>query len=237
MKNLMFCIALLLGCLTAAAQVTVTGTVTSADDGETLIGATVRVVENPTNGTVTDLDGNYSISLQPGQTVEYSYMGFDRQRKKFSASQRYDVKLASTRTLDEVVVIGYGTMKKSDVTGSVSSIAAENLQKTPSASLANALQGQAAGVTVNSLTGRPGASAEVRIRGVGTVNGASPIYVVDGVITDDISFLSPSDIAGTEILKDASATAIYGSRGANGVVIVTTKTGKKGERAHITFDM
>ncbi len=237
MKNLMFCIALLLGGLTAAAQVTVTGTVTSADDGETLIGATVRVVENPTNGVVTDLDGNYSISLQPGQTIEYSYMGFDQQRKKFSASQRYDVKLASTKTLDEVVVIGYGTMKKSDVTGSVSSIAAENLQKTPSASLANALQGQAAGVTVNSLTGRPGASAEVRIRGVGTVNGASPIYVVDGVITDDISFLSPSDIASTEILKDASATAIYGSRGANGVVIVTTKTGKKGERAHITFDM
>ena len=104
MKKLMFCIALLLGGLTAAAQVTVTGTVTSAN-------------------TVTELDGNYSISLQPGQTVEYSYMGFDQQRKKFNATQRYDVKLASTKTLDEVVVIGYGTMKKSDVTGSVCSIA------------------------------------------------------------------------------------------------------------------
>ncbi|MDE7120089.1 MAG: SusC/RagA family TonB-linked outer membrane protein, partial [Muribaculaceae bacterium] len=145
--------------------------------------------------------------------------------------------LRSSNMLDEVVAIGYGTVKKSDLTGSVSSVASDKLQKTPSASLANALQGQAAGVTVNSLTGRPGASAEVRIRGVGTVNGASPIYVVDGVIVDDISFVSPADIESTEILKDASAAAIYGSRGANGVVLVTTKSGRKADRANISFDM
>ena len=118
--------------------------------------------------------------------------------------------------LNEVVAIGYGVMKKSDLTGSVTSVDADKLKKTPASNLANALQGQAAGVTINSNSGQPGAAPEVRIRGVGTVNGASPIYVVDGVIVDDISFLSPNDIQSTEVLKDASATAIYGSRGPKG---------------------
>ena len=135
---------------------------------------------------------------------------------------------SESHVLNEVVAIGYGVMKKSDLTGSVTTVAADKLTKTPAASLANALQGQAAGVTINSNSGQPGAAPEVRIRGVGTVNGASPIYVVDGIIVDDITFLSPNDIESTEILKDASATAIYGSRGANGVIIVTTRTGKKG---------
>lgn len=215
----------------------VTGTVTSDEDGEPLIGVSVQVKENPANGVATDLDGNYSITVREGQTLRFTYVGCQPFESKITSGGTLDVVLKTEGTmLNEVVAIGYGTMKKSDLTGSVSSVAADNLKKTPAASLANALQGQAAGVTVNSLSGRPGAAAEVRIRGVGTTNGASPIYVVDGVITDDISFLSPNDIERTEILKDASATAIYGSRGANGVVIVTTRNGSRDRNAQITFD-
>lgn len=215
----------------------VTGTVTSAEDGEPLIGVSVQVKENPANGVATDLDGNYSITVSEGQTLRFTYVGCNPFESKITSGGTLNVVLDAEETmLNEVVAIGYGTMKKSDLTGSVSSVAADNLKKTPAASLANALQGQAAGVTVNSLSGRPGAAAEVRIRGVGTTNGASPIYVVDGVITDDISFLSPNDIERTEILKDASATAIYGSRGANGVVIVTTRNGSRDRNAQITFD-
>ncbi|MFZ4724736.1 MAG: SusC/RagA family TonB-linked outer membrane protein, partial [Paludibacter sp.] len=137
--------------------------------------------------------------------------------------------------LDEVVAIGYGTMKKSDLTGAVTSIKSDALQKTPSAGLDQALQGRAAGVTVNANSGQPGAAAVIRIRGIGTVNGSGPIYVVDGMILDNISFLSPNDIESTEILKDASSTAIYGSRGANGVILVTTKKGKEG-KSNISFN-
>lgn len=237
MKKILTSLLLTLMTLTCWAQsLEVKGVVTSADDGETLIGATVRVAQNPSLNTVTDYDGNYTIKCDAGQTLIFSYIGFKQKEVKITASQILNVTLQSDSELDEVVVIGYGTMKKSDLTGSVSTIEADKLQRTPSSSLANALQGQAAGVTVNSLSGRPGQAAEVRIRGVGTINGASPIYVVDGVITDDINFLSPNDIESTEILKDASATAIYGSRGANGVVIVTTKNGARNQQATITFD-
>ena len=218
------------------AQLRVSGTVYTADDGEPAIGATVRVLENPSNVIDTDFDGKYEISVNAGQTLEFSYVGCDPVQKKINESQTLDVTLHNISVLDEVVVIGYGTMKKSDLTGSVTSVASDKLQKTPAPSLANALQGQAAGVTVNSLSGRPGAAAEVRIRGVGNVTSSAPIYVVDGIITDDISFLSPNDIENTEILKDASATAIYGSRGANGVIIVTTRAGQTGQRARISFD-
>ncbi|HLP05621.1 MAG TPA: TonB-dependent receptor, partial [Paludibacter sp.] len=135
-----------------------------------------------------------------------------------------------SKMLNEVVAIGYGTMKKSDLTGSVASVKADQLQRTPAAGLDQALQGRAAGVTVNANSGQPGAAATIRIRGIGSVMGGSdPIYVVDGMITNNISFLSPNDIESTEILKDASSTAIYGSRGANGVVLVTTKKGKEGK--------
>ena len=238
MRKQILTMILLFFAVTAMAQsLKVTGVVTSAEDGEPLIGVSVQVKENPANGVATDFDGNYTIMVNSGQTLRFTYVGCTPYEKKITESGTLDVTLSAESTmLQEVVAIGYGTMKKSDLTGSVSSVAADKLQKTPASSLANALQGQAAGVTVNSLSGRPGAAAEVRIRGVGTTNGASPIYVVDGVITDDISFLSPNDIERTEILKDASATAIYGSRGANGVVIVTTKGGSKNRDAQITFD-
>ena len=237
MRNVVLYLLLMVSTLAATAQLKVTGTVISADDQEPLIGAYVRDLGKRTNNVaVTDIDGKYEIVVSPGSTIEFSYVGCTPVRKVINESQRLDILMESSNQLDEVVVVGYGTMKKSDLTGSVSSVAADNLKKTPAASLANALQGQAAGVTVNSLTGRPGHSAEVRIRGVGSVNGSSPIYVVDGVITDNIDFLAPGDIERTEILKDASATAIYGARGANGVVLVTTKNGSTNKRATISLD-
>lgn len=236
-KQILFLLLLLLALPMAAQSVRVKGVVTSNEDGEPLIGATVQVKENPAVAVSTDIDGKYAIDVKVGQSLKFSFVGCDTEIRKVTGAGDINVELRGSNVLDEVVAIGYGTVKKSDLTGSVSSVASDKLQKTPSASLANALQGQAAGVTVNSLTGRPGASAEVRIRGVGTINGSSPIYVVDGVIVDDISFLSPADIQSTEILKDASSAAIYGARGANGVILVTTKSGKKAERANITFDM
>lgn len=215
---------------------TIKGTVSAVEDGEPLIGATVAV-KGKSVGVTTDIDGNYIITLKGKTTLVYSYVGYESVERKVDSDETINVAMKSNANeLDELVVVGYGVVKKSDLTGSVASVNSDKLDKTPAASLSNALQGQVAGVTVNSLTGRPGAGAEVRIRGVGTVNGASPIYVVDGVIADDIDFLSPNDIEHIEVLKDASATAIYGARGANGVIIVTSKTGKRNERAHISFN-
>ncbi len=220
-----------------AQSLTIKGTVTSADDGEPLAGATVKV-KGKAIMTAADIDGRYTITVSAKEAVlEFSYVGYTAAERKVSSSGVVNVAMTpDAGMLDEVVVIGYGAVKKSDLTGSVSSVNADKLTKTPAASLSNALQGQVAGVTVNSLTGRPGAGAEVRIRGVGTVNGASPIYVVDGVIADDIDFLSPNDIEHIEVLKDASATAIYGARGANGVIIVTTKSGGFSTPTHISFN-
>lgn len=237
MNRILLTLAISIVSLGAFAQsYTVKGTVTSGDDGEPLIGATVSVKGKPV-GVSTDIDGNYTISLTGKNTLVFSYVGYESFEYKVDSDETVNVTMKSnSNELEELVVVGYGVVKKSDLTGSVASVNSDKLNKTPAASLSNALQGQVAGVTVNSLTGRPGAGAEVRIRGVGTVNGSSPIYVVDGVIADDIDFLSPNDIEHIEVLKDASATAIYGARGANGVIIVTSKTGKRNERAHISFN-
>ena len=219
-----------------AQEMTVTGIVTSADDGLPLPGVAV-IIEGTTTGTSTDLDGRYSISAAKGQTLVFSSIGFSDYKSEVGDS---DVINAAMKTdavmLEEVVAIGYGVMKKSDLTGSVASVKADQLQKTPAASLDQALQGLAAGVTVSANSGQPGAAAQVRIRGIGTVNDSSPIYVVDGVIVSDISYVSPNDIVSTEVLKDASATAIYGSRGANGVILVTTKKGGDAGRTRVSFD-
>ena len=219
-----------------AQTTTVTGQVTSSEDGEPLIGVSVTV-KGKTGGVSTDIDGNYMITVPTNGTLQFSYIGYKTVDRPVNGSAKIDVVLdPEADLLQEVVVIGYGTVKKSDLTGSVSSVNGDKLAKTPAPSLSNALQGKVAGVTVNSLTGRPGAGAEVRIRGVGTVNGASPIYVVDGVIADDINFLSTNDIEHIEVLKDASAAAIYGSRGANGVIIVTTKSGAQNQKTRVSFN-
>lgn len=218
------------------AQREVSGSVSLKDTGEPEIGVNV-VVTGTTTGTITDFDGNYTIMVPEGKTLTFSYLGYASQTLPVTSSTLNVVLSPDEQVLEEVVAVGYGTMRKSDLTGSISSVKGDQLQKTPAAGVDQALQGRAAGVTVNSSTGQPGAAAEVRIRGIGSVLGSSaPIYVVDGNIVEDISFLSPSDIASTEILKDASSSSIYGSRAANGVILITTKTGSKESMANISFN-
>jgi TonB-linked SusC/RagA family outer membrane protein len=204
----------------------VTGTVRTSDTGETLPGTSV-FVKGTTVGTITDIDGNYSLPVEAPAILVFSFIGYETQEVPFTGQAVLDITLETSKvTLDEIVVIGYGTVRKSDLSGSVASIKAEDITKITAANPVQSLQGRVSGVQVTSVTGAPGASPVVRVRGVGTFNNTSPIYVVDGVILDDISFLNASDIASMEVLKDASATAIYGSRGANGVIMVTTKSGK-----------
>jgi len=231
---LCFCL-LLLPLSLSAQKLTVTGVVTAADEPDPVIGASV-LVKGTTNGTITDLDGNFQIDAQQGDVLQISYMGYVTQEVKASSSPMKITLQPDNVQLQEVVAIGYGTMKKSDLTGAVTSVSADQLLKAPVSGLDQALQGRAAGVTVSSGSGQPGESATIRIRGIGSaIGGNDPLYVVDGVITSDISFLSPNDIQSMEILKDASATAIYGSRGANGVILITTKSGTEG-KANISFD-
>lgn len=240
MKRVLLIVLATICATTLHAQgVKVEGVVTSEEDGQPLIGVTVTI-QGTFTGTTTDLDGHYVITLPSAaeHTIEYSYVGYKLEQRKASSSvTRIDVVMQTdAMMMDEVVAIGYGTMRKSDVTGAVTSISRDELVKTPAAGIDKALQGRAAGVTVNASSGQPGAGAEVRIRGIGTVNDSSPIYVVDGVITSDINYLNPNDIASTEILKDASSTAIYGSRGANGVIIITTKSGAQKSKVNVEFN-
>ena len=235
-------LSLLVGVESLSAQtLEIKGTVTDSQNGMALIGVSVTMEGNFSVGTATDYSGNYSLKVPFGgtksQKLTFSYMGYkDRTVEVTPSTTQLNVQLEmSAEVVEDVVVVGYGTMKRSDLTGAVASVDSEDLQRTPVATIDQAFAGRIAGVTVNSSTGQPGAAAEVRIRGIGTVNNSAPIYVVDGVITEDIGFLNPSDIASTEVLKDASSTAIYGSRGANGVIIVTTKTGAKDRAPQVSF--
>ena len=241
MKRLLVLIAALVACGTLAAQThSIEGTVTDSSDGSALIGVTVAL-EGTSTVTITDYAGHYTLSVPfsggESRKVTFSYMGYnDKTLTVTPTTTRLDVKLEmGADVIEDVVVVGYGTMKRSDLTGAVASVDSEDLQRTPVATIDQAFAGRIAGVTVNASTGQPGAAAEVRIRGIGTVNNSAPIYVVDGVITEDIAFLNASDIASTEVLKDASSTAIYGSRGANGVIIVTTKNGTKDRAPQISL--
>ena len=220
-----------------AQSLTVTGVVMAQDEPDPVIGANV-MVKGTTLGTITDFDGNFSIQAKAGDVLQVSFMGYKPFEVKVSDAGPIRVTLVPDNVqLQEVVAIGYGTMKKSDLTGAVTSVSADQLLKAPVAGIDQALQGRAAGVTVTTGSGQPGEAATIRIRGIGSaIGGNDPLYVVDGVITDnDISFLSPNDIQSMEILKDASATAIYGSRGANGVILITTKTGSEG-KINVGFD-
>ncbi len=209
---------------------TVEGTVISGDDQSPMPGVNV-IIKGTTTGTATDVDGKFRIEVSSESAVlQFSFIGYQTTEETVGTRSVINVTLPlDTETLEEVVVVGYGIQKKSDLTGSISSVRGGDLLKVPSSNPMQALQGKVAGVQVVSSSGAPGAAPEVRIRGTGTFNNASPIYVVDGVILNDISFLNSADIQSMEVLKDASATAIYGSRGANGVVIITTKQGKKGD--------
>lgn len=195
-----------------------------------LIGATVQVKGSST-GSITDFDGNYLIKAKKGDVITFSYIGYKTQEIKFTGQHTVNIKMVpDNQTLDEVVVVGYGTMKRSDLTGSVASIAAKDVEGFKTSSVAGALGGQIAGVQITSTDGTPGAGFSINIRGVGTLTGdSSPLYIVDGFEVDDIDYLSNSDIESIEVLKDASSSAIYGARAANGVILITTKSGKKGK--------
>lgn len=222
--------------LTLLAQETkkVSGTVTDEATGEALIGVSV-VEAGTTNGVITGLDGNFEIAIA-GNVLNFSYVGYSQQAIRVNGNEVLNVKMKSSAELDEVVVVGYGVQKKSDLTGAISSISGKDLQNQGASNVSNLLAGKASGVSVSASSGQPGATAVVRVRGLGTVNDNNPLYVVDGQFMDNINNVNPADIERIEILKDASALAIYGSRGSNGVIIVSTKAGKSGELA-INFDM
>ncbi len=217
---------------------TIQGLVTASEDGSPLIGVNI-VVPNTPSGTITDVDGRYSLEIPAdAATLNFSYVGYRPQTIEIN---RYvvdnnnrsviDVVMElDAQLVDEVVVIGYGVQKKSDLTGAVSQLEAKDIAKLPTSSVEQALQGKIAGVQVTPISGEPGRGGVIRIRGVGTLNNADPLYVVDGMILNssrDIAFINNQDIESISVLKDASATAIYGARGANGVVIITTKKGSK----------
>jgi TonB-linked SusC/RagA family outer membrane protein len=229
-KQFIYSLMLALLSLQVMAQTKITGKVTDAKDGSPLPGVTVAVKGVP-GGTQTDVNGGYNLDItDANSTITFTYLGYTSQEVSAAGKTTIDVKLAETTTaLNEVVVIGYGTVKKSDLTGAVATVKAEQLLDKPVPNLTQALQGKVAGVEVSVNANAPGAPAKVRIRGLGSINSnLDPIYVVDGVVGVDPNSINPNDIASVEILKDASSTAIYGVRGANGVVMVTTKRGRVG---------
>jgi len=207
---------------------TVTGTVLD-EQGLPMIGVSISV-KGTTHGTITDANGVYSIEVPSEAAVLiFSFIGYTVQ--EVEVGNRTEINLAMSldvTELDELVVIGYGTVKKSDLTGAISSVSADDLEKANSTSFSDAIQGRASGVTVTQSQGAPGSSSVIRIRGIGTVNNNEPLYVVDGVFFDDYNIINPADVESIEVLKDASAQAIYGSRAANGVILITTKKGKEG---------
>ena len=207
---------------------TVTGTVTDVS-GEPIIGANIRI-KGTTTGTITDIDGNFSIEAEPQSVIEVSYIGYLTQETVINnqKSIRFLLK-EDTKTLDEVVVIGYGVQKKADLTGSVANINTEKLNTQSNANIGQALQGKIAGVDIVSQGSAPGSGTRIMVRGIGTLNNASPLYIVDGMYMNSIDHINPNDIASIDVLKDASSAAIYGSRAANGVIIVTTKEGSNTE--------
>lgn len=222
-------LALILTISLYAQNTTLKGVIVDETDTP-LIGATVQV-KGTSTGSITDFDGNYTIKANKGAVITFSYIGYKTQEIKFTGQPTVNIKMVpDNQTLDEVVVVGYGTMKRSDLTGSVASIAAKDVEGFKTSSVAGALGGQIAGVQITSTDGTPGAGFSINIRGVGTLTGdSSPLYIVDGFEVDDIDYLSNSDIESIEILKDASSSAIYGARAANGVVLISTKSGKIGK--------
>ncbi len=227
----------------AFAQSKVTGTVIDGSNGEPIIGATIKI-KGGSNGAVTDLDGNFTIDAEVGQTLEISYIGYATLTAKVPANRKLSLSLSEdAQTLNDVVVVGYGVMKRSDLTGSVASINEEQIKQGVNTSLEQAMQGRIAGVQVMQNSGAPGGGISVQIRGINSLSGNEPLYVVDGIAisgntsdnTSALSSINPSDITSIEVLKDASATAIYGSRASNGVVLITTKRGEEG-KAQIQYE-
>ena len=215
---------------------TITGTV-SDEQGNPLIGATIVVKDAPTmNGTITGPDGSFSLTVPARSTLLVTYVGYKSLR--FPVLNRSNLKIVleeENERLDNVVVVGYGTQEKSDLTGSIASVKAADIKNLPARSVAEALQGKVAGVMVTKTSGKPGASSDIVIRGVGSINGLNPLFVIDGVACDNNSEYNLNDIESIEVIKDASAAAIYGSRAAGGVVLITTKKGSYNTKAKLSF--
>ncbi len=237
-RKINFLLALLLfgvAIVSAQQNLSISGVVTDAGDGSPLVGVSV-LVKGSNSGTITDLNGRYNLKAEQGSTLVFSYIGMETQQV-IAKTSTINVKLNSdTKVLDEVVAVGYGSARKKDISGSVASVNREEMMRKSPTNILQGLQGAAAGVMVTAQDGAPEANAAIRIRGVATINGsANPLYVVDGVqVGTNANFLAPSDVESIEILKDASATAIYGAAGANGVIMITTKHGTAGSSS-ITF--
>ena len=225
-------LALMAGTTTYAQTGTVQGTV-SDPDGEPLIGVSVRI-KDANAGVVTDIDGNYTIRANNGQTLVFSYVGFLTHEAKVTGPTMNVTLDPDNRQLDEVVVVGYGVQKKSSLTGAISQVKAEDMENRTITSATQALQGKTAGVQIYSGSARPGASPQVRIRGISSNGSCDPLYVVDGRVASDIAGIDPNDIASMEVLKDGASAAIYGAAAGNGVVLITTKKGSGNGK--ITYD-
>lgn len=215
---------------------TVTGTVTDVQ-GNPLVGATIVVKDAPTvSGTISGPDGSFSLTVPARSTLLISYVGYKNLRMPVLNRPKLDIVLEEdAERLDNVVVVGYGTQEKSDLTGSIASIKASDIKNIPARSVAEALQGKVAGVMVTKTSGKPGASSDIVIRGVGSINGLNPLFVIDGVACDNNSGYNLNDIESIEVIKDASAAAIYGSRAAGGVVLITTKRGSYNAKPKLSF--
>ncbi|BAX82582.1 TonB-dependent receptor plug domain-containing protein [Labilibaculum antarcticum] len=231
MKKTVLFLVLAFFCMQSFAQKhAVTGLVTSAEDGIPLPFASV-VVKGTTIGTSTDMDGKFQMEVSNDEILIFSLIGFTSQETLVGNKTEINVILSiETTGLDEVVVVGYGVQKKSVVTASIASVSAKDLENIAPVRIDNALKGLASGVTVTTSSGQPGASSQVRIRGVGTINNSDPLYIVDGMPIDGgIDYLNPSDVESVEVLKDAASGAVYGARAANGVILITTKSGERGK--------
>lgn len=228
-NNLLVTLFLLMSGMAMGQNIALEGTVLDATTNEPLIGVTIVVLDKA-SGTTTDIDGRFSIQVSPTDELELSYVGYGSKQLAVAGEQSLTIYLQpSTNTLDEVVVVGYGTRERRDITSSVASISTEDIEKKPFARLENALQGKAAGVQVNQFSGRPGNAISVRVRGATSLSaGNEPLYVIDGVPVLSTEGVNPADVASIEVMKDASASAIYGARAANGVVLITTKRGSEG---------
>ena len=226
------------------AQMTITGTVTDGADGEPIFGATVKIKGLGT-GTTTDLDGFFTLKAEPGQTLEFSYVGYAVLTAKVPSGGNMNIRMSQDQqTLNDIVVVGYGMMKRSDLTGAVSSISEDQIRQGVTTTIEQAMQGRIAGVNVTQNSGAPGGGISVQIRGINSLNGNEPLYVIDGIAISGnnsngnssvLAAINPGDITSIEVLKDASATAIYGSRASNGVVLITTKKGEEG-RTRVSYD-
>lgn len=219
--------------LGAFAQTTVNGKVTSSEDGMPLLGVSI-VVEGTSTGTVTDFDGNYNLSVDQNATLIYSYIGFETKRESVAGRQQIDITLnPDLGKLDEVIVMGYSSKTKSEISSSVVTLSADKLKDVTTSDIGTMLQGKAAGVMISSESGQPGATSQIRIRGTGSITAqSSPLYVVDGISGGSFN---PNDVETITILKDAGATAVYGSAGAGGVIVVTTKSAKKNQPTSVNF--